>query len=179
MTVRPPRLFCALSAVTARRPQGVQADDIAQTHDARGHQMKMTGLTTLDHAPQVVAAWLHQLEESLGWDSRARSYMLLRATLHALRDWLSVNEAADLAAQLPVLLRGIYYEGWDPSATPVTPRSKTAFVERVAGHFEADPLEDTEAAIATVFTLLATHVSAGEVAQVSHALRKPLQGLWP
>lgn len=141
--------------------------------------MHRTGLTTIDHAPQVVASWLNQLEAALGWSSRPRSYMLLRETLHALRDWLTLDEAADLAAQLPVLLRGIYYEGWDPSATPVTPRSKEAFIARVARPFDAEPLEDCEAAIAAVFALIAAHVSAGEVAQVSHALRKPLQGLWP
>jgi uncharacterized protein (DUF2267 family) len=30
--------------------------------------------------------------------------------LHALRDRLTVEEASDLAAQLPMLIRGLYYE---------------------------------------------------------------------
>ena len=141
--------------------------------------MHSTGLPSLDHAPQVVAEWLNQIENSLEWADRGRSYMLLRETLHALRDWLTVDEAADLAAQLPLLVRGIYYEGWNPSATPARPRSKAAFVERVSARFSGEPLEDPDRAIAAVFSLLATHVTPGEVAQVSHALRKPLQGLWP
>ncbi|WP_281955791.1 DUF2267 domain-containing protein [Pseudophaeobacter arcticus] len=67
--------------------------------------MTTTGITTLDHAPQVFAEWLNELCDDLGF-AKPRAYMLLHETLHAIRDFLTVDEAADLAAQLPVLVRG-------------------------------------------------------------------------
>ncbi|WP_280138161.1 DUF2267 domain-containing protein [Allgaiera indica] len=72
----------------------------------------------------------------LDWPrDRSRLYLLLRATLHAVRDLLSPDEAADLSAQLPLLIRGTYYDGWGPSRTPVHPRGKAVFLARVAGEF--------------------------------------------
>lgn len=140
--------------------------------------MKTIEISTLDHAPQVAAEWLNLLCEDLGWHDKPRAYLLLRTTLHALRDFLTVDEAVDLAAQLPVLLRGVYYEGWIPSKTPAHPRGKAVFLERVAAPFVSAPLEDAERAVVAVFDLLRRQLSKGEIEQVARALRKPLRDLW-
>ena len=142
--------------------------------------MGTTGHTPVDEAPQVVAEWTNRLIEDLDWSEaeRGRAYLLLTETLHAVRDYLTVDEAADLAAQLPLIMRGISYTGWNPSATPVHPRSKTAFLGRVAGRFQREPLDDAERAVAAVFDLLRRKVSMGELDHVSHAMRGPLQELW-
>lgn len=140
---------------------------------------KITGISSLDHAPQVVAHWLKEICDDMGWGpATGRAYMLLRATLHTVRDFLSVEEASDLGAQLPLLVRGIYYDGWTPAKTPVKPRNKSDFIGRVDAYFSTDPLEDTEVAVGTVLDLLDRHLSAGEIAQVRHAMRKPIQELW-
>lgn len=141
--------------------------------------MRITGIPALDHAPQVAAEWLNELAEIVDWPGeRARVYMLLRETLHAVRDFLGPDEAADLAAQLPLLVRGIYFEGWVPSRTPAHPRGKADFLSRVAAAFSEESLADPEAAVAGVFDLLRRKLSAGEFEQVSHAMRKSLRELW-
>ncbi len=140
--------------------------------------MKVTGMPTLDHAPQVMAEWLNLLREALDWRDRPRAYAILRVTLHTLRDFLTVDEAVDLAAQLPIMVRGLYFEGWNPAKTPAHPRGKAAFMARIDAAFPADPLEDTEAAATAVFDLLRRQLSAGEIEQVARALRKPLRDLW-
>ena len=140
--------------------------------------MATTGISTLDHAPQVFAEWLNELREDLGWPEKPRAYLLLHETLHAIRDFLTVDEAADLAAQLPVLVRGVFYAGWDPSKTPIKPRSNTALLTRIEAQFDKEPLEDPERAVAAVFDLLRRHVSSGEFDQVRHAMRKTIQELW-
>lgn len=140
--------------------------------------MKITGIATIDQAPQVLAEWLNLLQQDLGWPDRGRAYMLFRETLHAVRDFLTVDEAADLAAQLPVLIRGIYFEGWVPSRTPGHPRAVDDFLNRVMRPFGDDPPVEPDVAVAAVFSLLKRHVSLGEYDQVSQAMRKSLRDLW-
>ncbi|MDO8985981.1 DUF2267 domain-containing protein [Cypionkella sp.] len=140
--------------------------------------MKTTGITTIDHAPQVVAEWLNQLQEDLGWPDRSRAYLLLRETLHAVRDFLTVDEAADLAAQLPLLIRGIFFDGWIPAKTPAKLRTVDDFLDRVSKAFSGDPLAEPAVAVASVFSVLRRQISRGEYRQVAWAMRKPLRDLW-
>lgn len=140
--------------------------------------MKITGHTAVDEAAQVVAEWLNLLCDDLEWDEKGRAYLLLCETLHAIRDYLTVDEAADLAAQLPLIIRGIFYTGWKPSRTPVHPRGKDDFLNRVSERFGKNPLDDPEAAVVAVFDLLRCKVSLGEIDHVSRAMRGPLQELW-
>jgi len=140
--------------------------------------MKTTGLTAIDHAPQVIAEWLNLLMHDLGWSDRRRAYKLLRETLHTIRDFLTVDEAADLSAQLPLLVRGIFFEGWVPAKVPAEFRSVDDFLERVKSAFENDPLVEPDVAIEAVFSLLRCHISTGQYRQVASVMRKPLRDLW-
>jgi uncharacterized protein (DUF2267 family) len=83
--------------------------------------------------------------------------------LQALRDWLPVNEAADLAAQLPNLLRGVFYEHWRPGATPVKHRAKADFLARIDHAFVGEPILSAEAAACIAFQFLSTKIAAGEI----------------
>lgn len=139
--------------------------------------MKKIGLSTLDHAPQVVAEWLNDLESRLGSEDRAHSYLLLRTSLHTIRDFLTPDEAADLAAQLPVLLRGVYFEGFVPSHQPAHPRNRAAFLDRINKAFRDHPLKDPETAVQAVFDLLHERISEGEYQQVTQAMRHSLRTL--
>jgi uncharacterized protein (DUF2267 family) len=141
--------------------------------------MSSAGLESLDHTVQLTHIWINDLDERLGWDHRPRTYRLLKAVLHALRDWLQVNEAVDFAAQLPQLLRGAYYEQWRPAATPVRKRGKADFLGRIDACFKADPLDDTEQTVTTVFRLLSDKITAGEIDDVRRALPDDVRSMWP
>jgi uncharacterized protein (DUF2267 family) len=99
--------------------------------------------------------------------------------LQAVRDWLPVNEAAGFGAQLPELIRGIYYEHWRPAATPVKQRHRADFVARIDSAFKTDPLLFTADGITAVFELLSEKVAAGEIEKVRHALPADIRALWP
>ena len=115
--------------------------------------------TTVDRTNRV----LKEIEQAYGWpkERRNQSYAALRAVLHALRDRLSIDEAAQLAAQLPVLIRGIYDDGWDPSRVPLR-MSKDEFLGRVRREFSYDVEGGMQRLVQTVLHALRGHVTQGE-----------------
>ena len=141
--------------------------------------MSAVGLEGIDHAVQQAHIWINDVEKRMDWDSKPRAYRLLKAVLHALRDHLQVNEAADLGAQLPVLIRGIYYDQWRPATTPIRERHLESFLATIDASFKTDPLDDTAGAVAAVLGLLSDKVSAGEIADVRQSLPSAIRGLWP
>ena len=141
--------------------------------------MSAVGLESIDHTVQLTHIWINDLDARLGWENKHRSYRLLRTVLQAVRDWLPVNEAAGFGAQLPELIRGIYYEHWRPAATPVKQRHRADFVARIDSAFKTDPLLFTADGIAAVFELLSEKVAAGEIEKVRHALPADIRALWP
>ena len=140
--------------------------------------MKTTGIPSLDDSPRIAAEWLNELDLTLGWSDSARSYRLPRETLHAVRDALNAEEAVDFSGQLPVLIRGVYFDGWMPKGGPVCPRSRQDLLARIEGAFSEEPLEDPEAAVAAVCTLLRHKISLGEIEPVVQVMRKSLRDLW-
>ncbi len=141
----------------------------------------MTDVESFETTIQKTNAWLKDLMESEGWEDRHRAYLALRAALHALRDRLTVEDAAHLAAQLPMLVRGFYYEGWEPSQAPDKTRlkSKEAFLSHVADLMPADPELDSERVVRAVFELLLRKISRGEVQHIKSALPKDIRDMWP
>ena len=147
-------------------------------NNSRSKAMNNDRLESINHTAQLTHIWINELDEMLGWSDKSRSYRLLRTVLQTLRDWLPVNESADLAAQLPGLLRGVYYEHWRSATTPIRQRSRADFLARVDHAFVGDPILYTAEAVSIVFQFLSGTVSAGEIADVRHALPADLRALW-
>ena len=99
--------------------------------------------------------------------------------LHCPRDRLTVNEAAQLADQLPMLVRGIYYEAWHPAGKPEKIRSRDEFLSRISAHFSRTRPINAEHAARAVFQVLQDHVSAGEIREVMEELPHEIRMLWP
>ena len=140
--------------------------------------MSASGLPVFDETLQLTNTWLKEIMDELGPD-RQRAYHALRAVLHALRDRLVLDEAAHLSAQLPMLVRGIFFEGWRPVANPSKERSREEFVAEVAKGLQNIRPIDPEDAIHAVFATLARHVTGGEIRDVIQMLPKDIQRLWP
>jgi uncharacterized protein (DUF2267 family) len=140
--------------------------------------MSAFGLKVIDEAVHAANTWINELDHGIGWENRQRSYRLLRAVLHAVRDHLGVDEATDLGAQLPTLIRGIYYEGWNSSRNPVRMRSAADFLAKVQRDFAPDPLGDADQAVRAVFDQLDRHISAGEMEDVRGAFTLEVRALF-
>jgi uncharacterized protein (DUF2267 family) len=141
--------------------------------------MSATGLEVFATTVQKTNSWLNDLMQIAGFQDRHKAYLALRAALHALRDRLTVEEVAQFGAQLPMLIRGFYYEGWDPTGKPLKVHDKEQFLARIAQAFRDDKSIDREQIARAVFTLLEKRVSQGEIEDVKHLLPKEIQELWP
>jgi uncharacterized protein (DUF2267 family) len=142
------------------------------------YAMSATGLEVFDRTIHKTNIWLKELMEILGSSERHEAYTALRATLHALRDRLTIEEAAHFAAQLPMLIRGFYYEGWNPTGKPVKERHLDEFLAHIAQELRATDIDPEEAARA-VFLVVANRISEGEIEDVEHVLPSEIRELWP
>jgi uncharacterized protein (DUF2267 family) len=140
--------------------------------------MTQTSLTPLESTIQTTNIWLNEILERMGWHEQHRAYHALRAVLHALRDRLSVDETAALSAQLPLLIRGIFYEGWHPHGKPLKERHKEQFLAHIAEAFRNDPDVDVEQVTRAVFQVIAKHVTRGEIESIKHCLPAEIRSLW-
>jgi uncharacterized protein (DUF2267 family) len=141
--------------------------------------MSATGLDVFDTTLHKTNAWLNDLMDVLAWEDKQKAYRALRATLHALRDRLTVEEVAQLGAQLPMLIRGFYYEGWNPTDKPLRERHKEQFLARIQDEFRGSDVIDPAGVARAVFMVLAERVTQGEIEDVQHVLPTALRDLWP
>jgi uncharacterized protein (DUF2267 family) len=140
--------------------------------------MSTTGLEVFDETVQQTNIWLKEVMEELGPD-RQRACRATRAVLHPLRDRLVVDEAAHLGAQLPMLMRGIYYEGWKPSAVPTRERSKDEFFQTISNELQDVRPINAQTAAEAVFRTLSRHVTEGEIEDVKAVLPADIRKVWP
>lgn len=140
--------------------------------------MSQQGLEVIDHTVQLTHEWINELRDRLGWTSSKDALRLMRVTLASVRDHLGPEEAAQLAAQMPLLIRGMFYEGWQPGKTPTRERDLARFVlgieARVADVRDYRGPED----ITAVFDLLNHRISVGEVQDARARLPVAIRGLW-
>jgi uncharacterized protein (DUF2267 family) len=137
-------------------------------------------LSTFETTLQKTNEVLRDIEESLNWpkERRNQSYAALRAVLHALRDRLTVEEAAQFAAQLPMLIRGIYYEGWDPTHVPWR-MGREEFMHHVRREFPYDVEGGVEPVVQAVLRAMHRFVTDGEWEDVRATMPKDLAVLVP
>lgn len=140
--------------------------------------MSATGLRVFDETLHATNTWLHEITSRMGWDEREKSYRLLRLCLHAIRDRMPVAEAAHLSAQLPLLLRGVFFEGWRPAKVPVPVHTVEEFLAPLLNGFAHEHSFDPEAAFCEVVDVMRMHVSAGEMENVRGVMPAELKRLW-
>ena len=138
------------------------------------------------HQPPVFEAtlqktniWLRDISDLLHWDNHQMAYHGLRAVLHALRDRLPVSEAAHLGAQLPMLIRGFYYEDWKPAATHEKVKTAQEFYDAVKANYTADQNVNPRRLTNAVMRVLAANLSIGEQEKIRDIFPPHLREIWP
>jgi uncharacterized protein (DUF2267 family) len=148
-----------------------------------GRGLSVAAMTTtthirgLDHSVELTNIWLSELAVELGTEDRHEAYRVLRAFLHTLRDRLTVEEAAELAAQLPILVRGVFFQDWEPGRTPAGYRGRDEFLARFAGEAGLEGESTVSFAAEAALRTFRLHVSDGEVADILAVLPEDLREL--
>lgn len=140
--------------------------------------MPATGIHGLDITIEKTNIWLKDVMEEMGSDDRERAYIALRSVLQTLRDRLSIEEAVELGAQLPMLIRGFYFEGWNPAGKPLKYRTKEEFLWPIVEAFRKDPDVNVEEVTRAVYRVLRRRISEGEISDIIGILPKPLREMW-
>ena len=140
--------------------------------------MSAQHLEVLDTTLQKTHQWLDALAEAAETDPHT-AYQALRAVLQTLRDRLPVAEAAHFSAQLPLLVRGIFYEGYRPAESP-TPLSRREFLQRVEEKvtFQQNRKTlDIYSLTQQVFAVLREFLGEGELDKIAGVLPPELREL--
>ena len=137
-----------------------------------------TGLEVFDTTLQHTNLWLKELMEHLAIDRR-HAYKVLGATLHAVRDRIGPENAVHLGAQLPMLIRGFYYEGWHLAGTPIKLRHKDDFLDYVSGDVFRGLGVEPERAVRAVFSVMSNRLDPGEIEKLVKLFPDELRELWP
>lgn len=140
--------------------------------------MTATGFRGFEHTVQETHQWLNEIAAAIGNPDRQIAYHALRGVLFALRDRITVEEVFNLAAQLPLLIRGIYFEGYKVAGKPEKYRADE-FLARVSQELQKVGPVNAEKATAAVLQILDRHISLGETNDIYYSLPKDIRSLWP
>ena len=140
--------------------------------------MSKTGLSVFDKTIQETHIWLKNLMDRLGTDDRQLAFSILRATLHGVRDRVGPESATHLGAQLPLLVRGVYYEGWKMTRPASSERHVAAFVDHVMREIPVGRLSDREGAVAGALAVIRTMIDPGEALKIIHLFPEELRDFW-
>jgi len=122
--------------------------------------------------------WITDLMNTLDLPDEHKALRALRAALHTIRDHVPANEAVALGAQLPALVRGLYYEGWRLTDRPPRLHSHDELMGLLRRELGPDPALDPESVLRAVMRVLHRHVSAGELRHLAMTTSRPLASIW-
>jgi uncharacterized protein (DUF2267 family) len=139
--------------------------------------MSATGLDVFDKTLQTTHIWLNEITEAIGPDKQV-AWHVLGAVLRTLRDRVPLQVAVHLGAELPLLVRGTYYDQWHALDQPERYRTLDEFLGRVAEQLRATRPIDPADATRAVFGVLNRHVPEGQLRKVREALPEDVRALW-
>ena len=139
--------------------------------------MSATGLDVFDRTLQTTHTWLNEINEDIGPD-RLVAWRVLGAVIRALRDRLPLDLAAHFGAELPLLVRGTYYDQWHPAGQPEKYRTLYEFLHTIGRNLGAIRPVDPRDAARAVFAVLSRHMNEGQIQKVRKAMPEDVRALW-
>jgi uncharacterized protein (DUF2267 family) len=137
-----------------------------------------TGLDVFDSTVQQTNLWLKDIMDRIVTDDRHLAYQVLRATIHTIRDRIGPENAVHFGAQLPMLIRGLYYDGWRMVNEPTRTRHLEDFLDDVEYEMRRKLGQDREKIVKGVFQVIAARIDPGEIDKLINLFPENLRPLW-
>lgn len=115
-----------------------------------------------DTSTQKANLWLKDVQLTARHLTRFQAYSALRAVLHTLRDCLQPGPASKLAAQMPLLIKGVFFDGWKAHLKPER-LSREEFLERIRMKLRGQANVDPSLALEAVVRALYRRITPGEL----------------
>jgi uncharacterized protein (DUF2267 family) len=138
-----------------------------------------TGLGAFDVSIQNSTTWFEEFMDELGWHDKYKGYLALRAALQSMRDRLPPEKAALIGSELPMVIRGLYYEGWTPAGKPVRPLSRIEYLNALHEYFNNEPSVDPERIVRGMFRLINKSLQENGIRDIERILPGELKEFWP
>lgn len=141
--------------------------------------MTISSVDAIARSVEKTNMWINDLKIRLGWSDDHAVYEALRVTLMTIRDRVTPTEAAHLSAQLPLVLRGAFYDHYRPTDVPTSAKSLEDMLEPIRAHFSQMPNADPETIFRGVLDVMALHCTLGALDNVRSQMPKAVQQIWP
>lgn len=150
----------------------VETAEEIEMHSGHGSQPAI-----IERSAAKASIWLKDVATEIGDGDLQYAYRALRAVLHVVRDRLAIDVVAKPAAQLPTLIRGIYYEDWDPSRVPMPPHTVDTFLEHVVSEGRFSGESEASAAVTAVTAVLRVRLAQDEIGVILAVMPEKLRAL--
>lgn len=138
----------------------------------------MTVAAAIAETIEQTQVWLAEIRWNASLADDTEAFRVLRAVLHQLRDRLTIEQASELGGHLPLLMRGLFFEGWAPNAASDVIRTRADFLDGVAQHLDVSS-ETLVRAVDTVLTLVALGSPPQGARAAIDGLTRDLRRVWP
>lgn len=121
--------------------------------------------------------WIDEVAVLMQIDDRELAWKALRGVLHVIRDRLIPEEVFQLSAQFPMLIRGLFFEGYHYSNKPEkfdVEELKDRISEALSPVTDINP----EVVFKSVLYVLYDHISEGELQDIYGNMPRDIQQLW-
>jgi len=121
--------------------------------------------------------WIHDIAFLLDGSPRYDvAYQGLRGVLFAMRDRMTPAEVFQFSAQLPLHIRGIFFEGYNLKDKPQKYHAEE-FLDRIDSAIPSGAYEGKKV-FKAVLRVIYDHISKGELKDIHATFPKDLQALW-
>lgn len=141
----------------------------------------MPEMKTLKHDIEKVYEWLNEIEGRAGWlePNHSKALAILRAVLQEIRDHIPINSLAHFSAQLPLVIKGMLFEGWNPEHNHIKQRKSEEFIAAVIERLpESYQYNDIDIEIDAVITTLANKIDYNEFEKLFKILPENIRKLF-
>ena len=140
----------------------------------------MAELPILENNIHQAMDWIYAIEEACHWneENQKKAFAVLRAVLHELRNLLPLEQAAHLSAQLPLIIRGIFFENWHPHFVVIQEIKKEDFLTSITEALYPYQNIDAEGTVRSVLHVLGEKLPAGTLEDILKNMPKEIQELY-